>query len=107
MFEASLIESAKPKTGSKRWMSVPLSILIHVVVIGSALALSMWYIEDIPEPPIPVTFYAQAAPPPPPPPPPPKAAAPKPTQKKLETPKPTQIQSPLVVPDTVPPPQTQ
>ena len=37
---------------------------------SSALALgaSIWFVEDVPEPPIPVTFYASAPPPPPPPP---------------------------------------
>lgn len=70
MFEASLIESGKHK-GTQRWYTLPLSFLIHVVVVGSAVGLSMWFIEDIPEPPIPVQFYTQAAPPPPPPPPPP------------------------------------
>ena len=103
MFEASLIESAKHKGGAKRWYTLPLSVLIHVVVIGTAVGLSMWFIEDIPEPPIPVQFYCQAAPPPPPPPPPPKAAAAKPTQK-VEPVKPSQVTSPVVVPDTLPPP---
>ena len=56
MFEASLIESAKHQGGGQRWYTLPLSVLIHVVVIGTALGLSMWYIEDIPEPPIPVQF---------------------------------------------------
>ncbi|MCE7958536.1 MAG: hypothetical protein DYH06_11460, partial [Acidobacteria bacterium ACB2] len=64
MFETSLIESAHQKQSAKRWLSVPVSILVHALVIGTALAASMWYIEDIPEPPIPVTFYAAAAPPP-------------------------------------------
>src|ERR1035437_972377 len=104
MFEDSLIESAKHKGGGQRWYTMPLSVLIHFVVIGTALGLSMWYIEDIPEPPIPVQFYSMAAPPPPPPPPPPKAAAAKPTAQKVEPVKPSQITSPLVIPDTLPPP---
>jgi len=71
MFEAALIESTRQKVDTRRWMTLPLAIILHVVVIGSAVALSLWYIEEIPDPPIPVSFYVQAAPPPPPPPPPP------------------------------------
>jgi len=37
MFENSLIESQKQKGASKRWYTLPLSILIHVVVIGSGV----------------------------------------------------------------------
>ncbi len=102
MFEASLIESSKHKDSGKRWLSVPLSILIHVLVIGTGLAASMWIIEDIPEPPIPVTFYSSAAPPPPPPPPPPKAAAAPKSAPKVEPVKQTQMTSPMMVPDVVP-----
>src|ERR1700690_3487033 len=103
MFEASLIESAKHKGSGQRWYTLPLSVIIHVVVIGTAVGLSMWFIEEIPEPPIPVQFYSQAAPPPPPPPPPPKAAPAK-QQTKIEPVKPTTVTSPIVVPDTLPPP---
>src|SRR5512140_1501246 len=104
MFEASLIESSKHQASGKRWLSVPLSILIHVLVIGTTMAASMWYIEDIPEPPIPVSFYSSAAPPPPPPPPPPKAAAAPKVTQKVEPVKPTQVTSPVLVPDALPQP---
>jgi periplasmic protein TonB len=102
MFEASLIESSKHQASGKRWLSVPLSILIHVLVIGTTMAASMWYIEEIPEPPIPVSFYANAAPPPPPPPPPAKAATAAKSAPKVEPVKPTQVTSPMMVPDVVP-----
>jgi protein TonB len=102
MFESALIESTRQKVDKKRWMTLPLAILLHVVIIGSAVALSLWYIEEIPDPPIPVSFYVQAAPPPPPPPP-PKAAAPK-AQPKIETPVNPQMVSPVVVPETLPMP---
>lgn len=103
MFEAALIESTRQKVDKKRWMTLPLAILLHVVIIGSAVALSLWYIEEIPDPPIPVSFYVQAAPPPPPPPPPPKAAAPKVVQK-VEQPQTNQMTSPVVIPDALPKP---
>src|SRR5512138_1466890 len=101
MFETALIESKKQQAQGNRWLSVPMSIFLHVVVGGSVLAASMWYIEDIPEPPIPVTFYSEAAPPPPPPPPPPKAAAPK-AAPKVEAVKPSSNSAPVMIPDVLP-----
>ena len=55
-------------------MTLPVSIALHAIIIGAALGASIWFVEDDPEPPIPVTFYASAPPPPPPPPAAPKAA---------------------------------
>ena len=37
MFEASLIESAKHKGSAQRWYTLPLSVIIHVVVIGTSV----------------------------------------------------------------------
>ena len=74
MFEGSLIESSHRKVETKKVVSLPVSILIHGLVIGAALGASIWFVGDVPEPPIPVTFYAAAPPPPPPPPAAPKAA---------------------------------
>ena len=68
MFESSLIESSHHKEEAKKVVSLPVSILIHALVIGAALGASIWFVGDVPEPPIPVTFYAAAPPPPPPPP---------------------------------------
>ncbi len=65
MFENSLIESEHHEGGSKKVMSFPVSILIHGLVIGVVLGASIWFVGDVPEPPIPVTFYAAAPPPPP------------------------------------------
>ena len=96
MFESSLIESGKQQLNTKRFLSVPLSVGIHVVVLVLAAGVSLWYIEEIPEPPIPVTFYAQSAPPPPPPPPPPKAAAAQKQAEKIEPVKQTQITLSLI-----------
>ena len=102
MFEGALIESAKHKGASKTAMTLPVSIAIHGLVIGLALGASMWFIEDIPEPPIPVTFYAAAPPPPPPPPAAPKPAAPKPETPKPIPVRPTEMVAPTVIPETVP-----
>ena len=60
MFENSLIESTHQKPKTKKVVSLPVSILIHGLVIGVALGASIWFVGDVPEPPIPVTFYAAA-----------------------------------------------
>src|SRR5580765_8443475 len=87
MFENSLIESEHKKdAASKRIVSMPVSVAIHAVVIGAILGASIWFVGEVPEPPIPVTFYAAAPPPPPPPPAAPKAAA-----KAPDTPKPVDV----------------
>src|SRR5262249_2419120 len=116
MFEDALIESAPHKGDSKKAMTLPVSILIHGLVIGIALGASIWFVEDIPmpppvpilllalatgtalgastcsveptpDPPIPVTFYASAPPPPPPPPAaPPKAPQPKAPEVQKQVP---------------------
>jgi protein TonB len=107
MFEDVLIESSDEmkKRGPKKVISLPVSIILHVLVLGAVLGASIWFVEDVPEPPIPVTFYAAAPPPPPPPPP----AAPKPAAPKPETPKPipvkpTEMTAPTIIPETVPVP---
>src|SRR4029079_5294490 len=76
MFDNSLIESTHRKEGNRKAMSLPVSVAIHGLVIGALLGASIWFVGDVPEPPIPVTFYAAAPPPPPPPPAPPKAPPP-------------------------------
>ncbi len=105
MFEEDLIESKKRKGDSRTGMTLPVSIAIHGIVIGIALGASIWFVEDVPEPPIPVTFYA-AAPPPPPPPPaaaPPKAAPKVEVQKSVPV-RPTQMVAPTIIPENVPKP---
>jgi len=104
MFENSLIESSHKKEETKKVVSLPVSILIHALVIGAALGASIWFVGDVPEPPIPVTFYAAAPPPPPPPPAAPKPAAPKPEAPKVVPVKPVEMTQPLVMPETVPQP---
>jgi protein TonB len=104
MFEDTLIESAKHQSGSKKAMTLPVSLAIHVLVVGVVLGASIWFVEDVPEPPIPVTFYAAAPPPPPPPP-----AAPKAAPKAPEVQKPVPIRSselvaPTIIPEKMPQP---
>jgi protein TonB len=105
MFEDVLIESAKQKGRGRKALSLPVSLALHVLVIGAAVGASIWFVEDVPEPPIPVTFYA-AAPPPPPPPPPaaPKPAAPKPEVIKPVPVRPSEMTAPTVIPEKIPEP---
>jgi protein TonB len=105
MFEDVLIESAKQKGRGRKVLSLPVSLALHVVVIGAVVGASIWFVEDVPEPPIPVTFYAAAPPPPPPPP----AAAPKPAAPKPQVVKPVPIRpaemtAPTVIPEKIPEP---
>jgi protein TonB len=105
MFEDVLIESAKQKGKGRKALSLPISLALHVLVIGVAVGASIWFVEDVPEPPIPVTFYA-AAPPPPPPPPPaaPKPAQPKPQVVKPVPVRPSEMTAPTVIPEKIPEP---
>jgi protein TonB len=104
MFENSLIESTHRKDNSKKALSLPVSILIHGLVIGAILGASIWFVGEVPEPPIPVTFYAAAPPPPPPPPAAPKAAPKAPDAPKPVAVRPTEMTQPMVMPETVPQP---
>jgi protein TonB len=104
MFEDTLIESAKHQSGSRKALTLPVSIAIHALVIGAVLGASIWFVEDVPEPPIPVTFYAAA---PPPPPPPPAAAKAPPKAPEVQKPvpiRPTEMVAPTVMPEKMPQP---
>lgn len=105
MFEDILIESARQKGRGRKALSLPVSLALHVLVIGAAVGASIWFVEDVPEPPIPVTFYA-AAPPPPPPPPPaaPKPAAAKPQVVKPVPVRPSEMTAPTMIPEKIPEP---
>jgi protein TonB len=103
MFENSLIESSHRRGDSRKAATLPISIAVHAIVIGAALGASIWFVEDVPEPPIPVTFYASAPPPPPPPPAAPKAAPqPKQVVQKIIPTSPTEMTAPTVIPDRIP-----
>jgi len=107
MFEDVLIESGGLKSDAKRALSWPVSLALHVVLIGAALGASIWFVEDVPEPPIPVAFYASAPPPPPPPPAAPKAAPKAPEAPKPVVVKPQEMVQPQVIPESVPQPLAQ
>jgi periplasmic protein TonB len=102
MFEDSLIESAHHRGDHRKAMTLPVSIAVHAIILGAALGASIWFVEDVPEPPIPVTFYAAAPPPPPPPPAAPKAAAPKPQVQKVVPIRPSEMTAPTIMPEKIP-----
>ena len=104
MFEEDLIESKKRHGGSRTGTTLPVSIAIHGLVIGIALGASIWFVEDVPEPPIPVTFYAAAPPPPPPPPAAAPKAAPKVEVQKVVPVRPTEMVAPTIIPENIPKP---
>ena len=109
MFEDVLIESASRKDAGRK-VAAPflITILIYGIVGAVVLGASIWFVEDVPEPPIPVTFYAAAPPPPPPPPAAPKAAsAPKPQTPKPVPVKPVEMTAPTVIPEKIPEPVAQ
>ena len=96
MFETALIESQKKKAPKNRALIIQMALLMHVVLIGTVLAVQYWTIEPVEEPPIQVSFFQSAAPPPPPPPPPPPAAP------KPQAPRPVvqqQVVAEIVQPD--------
>jgi periplasmic protein TonB len=69
------------KVGSKKWYTVPVSIIVHTAIIGAVVIIPLMAADVLPTPPSMMAFVAAPPPPPPPPPPappPPAAAAPKP-----------------------------
>ena len=84
MWEQTLIESRGTSEGKRKWLTVPVSMLIHGLVIGTLIMASYWFVEAVEPPPIPVTLFSA----PPPPPPPPLAAPKKKPEVKKEEVKP-------------------
>ena len=64
------------KVGSQAWYTVPVSIFLHVVLVGGVIIVPLMAADVLPVPPTMMAFAVSA---PPPPPPPPAAAAPTPT----------------------------
>ena len=65
MFESSLVALDSKKTGSKRWLSFPLAVALHLLVLVSLGFAQYWNVEKVSEPEVnigPITF--EPAPPP-------------------------------------------
>jgi periplasmic protein TonB len=76
------------KLGSRKWYTVPVSILIHVVAIGAIVIIPLMAADVLPTPPTMMAFVGgEPTPPPPtPPPPPPPPSAPQPVQQVQASP---------------------
>jgi protein TonB len=95
VFESYLKERNQPLTA--RALTLIVSIGLHLGAVALVLFLSLFYVEELPEPQVTVTFFSAAPPPPPPPPPPPKPKAPKPkpkVQPEQPKPRPEDVQPP-------------
>jgi protein TonB len=60
MFEQQLIECRRQKGDGKRWLSLPASMVIHAAVVGLAVGATLWSVDDLSDPPIPVSLYVAA-----------------------------------------------
>src|SRR3989337_1810442 len=58
------------KIGAKKWYTVPLSIIIHTVILGAVVIIPLMAVGAVPTPSGMAAFVAAPPPPPPPPPPP-------------------------------------
>lgn len=63
MFDQALIESSARMGRNAMSLCFPLSLALHVLAIAAVLGAALWFVEDAPEPPVPVIFYMSPAPP--------------------------------------------
>src|SRR5438067_7652885 len=106
MFESTVVESKKHKVGIQRYLTLPVSIALHVVIIAAVVIGAIWNVSFPTNSPAQVAQYSMAAAPPPPPPrpPPPPKATPQTQQVvKVEVPKNIQEMAPTQVPEKVNP----
>ena len=71
MFETTVVESKKQKVGLQKYLTLPVSLGLHVIVIVGMIFGAIWNVEFPDNSPAQVAQYSVAAAPPPPPPPPP------------------------------------
>jgi protein TonB len=109
MFETVAPETFRPRSRRVFYETLPVSIAVHLVAVGAAIASMIWNVVLPTQSPKMIVAYSltQVPDPPPPPPPPPKPQAAKPvlTLAKAAPPPPaapTQIVAPTVIPDTIP-----
>src|SRR3954467_2866938 len=73
------------KVGSKKWYTVPVSILLHTALIAAVIIIPLMAADVLPTPPSMMAFVAAPPAPPPPPPPPPPPAPPPPAPSATAT----------------------
>lgn len=65
MFEHSLIDlEAKRQPKGRRWISLPVAIALHLVILGSVAFAGMWDVGEVAEPDMNLVFVSLAPPPP-------------------------------------------
>lgn len=101
-----MFESVAPGAFTKRnrrlpYVLLPLSIAVHAIGVGAALAAAIWTVDLPTNSPLLVSAYRIADTPPPPPPPPPPAA-PQPKPKVTPPPQIAQEVAPTQIPDIIP-----
>jgi protein TonB len=110
MFETSLVGLQRKKGARQRWLSLPLAVALHLVVLSSLVFAQYWNVEQVPEPQVTEAFQV-ALPPPPPPAGPRGTVAPQPTHHPTPTatpdrppqPAPPTVESEQPVPPPAPP----
>jgi protein TonB len=65
MFENSFVV-AQRKRGVRRWLSLPLAVALHLVVLSGLVFAQYWSLETLPEPQVTEAFQVALPPPPPP-----------------------------------------
>ena len=98
MFESTVIESRKTKMGIQKFVTLPVSIGIHVAVIVAVVVGAIWNVSFPSNSPAQVAQYSVAAAPPPPP-----KAQPQQVVKPVIVPRDIQELAPTVVPEKVQP----
>src|SRR5215813_1785594 len=99
MFESALIDlEAKKQPQRRRWLSLPLAIVLHVVGLTAFAFASYWTVDGVQEPPTNVAFIQVMLPPPPPGDGHPKPPQPQPHPQPAPQPTVTPVQ-PTIVPD--------
>lgn len=106
MFETVLPETFEARSKRLFYETLPLSIALHAIGIGTAFVIAIWNVVFPLQSPRLVRAYSLASIPDPPPPPPPLAAA-APVPKHVDVPKLPpppldKIVAPTVIPDTIP-----
>src|SRR5437879_859766 len=93
-FGEQYLHSLTNKPRARKGLTLTLSLVFHGAAVVFAVFWGFFHVEELPAPPVSVTFFAAAAPPPPPPPPPP------PKHSATKT-KPKDVVQPTTTPTTI------
>ena len=100
----SELSDPSAKLGTKQWYTVPVSILVHTVLIAALVVIPLLASDILPTPQSVMAFVAVPPSPPPPPPPPPPPAAPQPETPQVDiNPEAAPIEAPPEVKPEPPP----